>query len=131
MSQRRRRVPDRTYIGPRPEPSHPAEFNPSPLPDEPEFTVLLVVVAVIVALLVVLVGSNLHAPATISLQIINGLCPNGAVPNTQGIACPSPTLSFWNRLPMTVWFVYAVLAAGLVVIAPFLVYRVKPKTGQL
>jgi hypothetical protein len=32
---------------------------------------------------------------------------------------------------MTVWFVYAALAATIVMIAPFLVYRVKRRTGQL
>jgi len=124
-------MPSRGFSGLSPYEQHPAEFGPSPLPDEPQVTVPLVVVAVIVAFLVVLIGSNLHAPATVSLQIINGLCPNGSVPNAQGVACPSPDLSFWNQVPMILWFVYGGVAAAIVIAAPFLVYAAKRWTGRV
>ena len=124
-------MPGRAFIGLSPDEKHPAEFNPGPLPDEPQITVLLVAIAVIVALLMIFVGHNIHEPATRSLPLIHGLCPNGSTPNLQGVACPRPNPSFWNRIPMTVWFVYAGLAAAIVIAAPFIVYAVKRSTGRV
>jgi hypothetical protein len=131
MSQRRRRVPDRTYIGPRPKASHPAEFNPSPLPEEPKVTVWLVVAAVVVALVVIFVGSAIHTPTQFTTQAFRGTCPSGGVFDTRAGGCVVTERTRWDRVPMTVWFVYAALAATIVMIAPFLVYRVKRRTGQL
>ena len=129
-------MPGRAFIGLSPGERHRAEFEPTPLPDEPEITVWLVAGAVLVALAVFLLGWLIHQPALESMRIIRqgpnrGLCPYGIVPNERAPACPLLNLRWWSRIPMTVWFVYAVLAGTLVMIAPFLVYRVKCRTGQV
>lgn len=124
-------MPGRAFIGLSPEEKHPAEFHPSPLPDEPQITVLLVAGAVLVALAVIVIGYNLHQPATKSFPVLHGLCPSGSLPSDHGPACPRLDLSFWNQISMTVWFVYAGIAAALVVVAPFLVYRVRRSTGRI
>ncbi|HEX3298570.1 MAG TPA: hypothetical protein VHW68_00485 [Actinomycetota bacterium] len=124
-------MPGRAFIGLSPSERHRAEFEPQPLPDEPEVTVWLVAGAVFVALLVIGVGFEFHLPATRSFPVHHGLCPSGTLPSPHGTACPRLDLSWWNQISMTVWFVYAALAAALVMITPFLVYRVKRKTGQV
>lgn len=122
----------RALLGLSPGERHRAEFQPSPLPDEPQVTVWLIAGAALVALAVILVGWEIHQPALDSLPMHHGLCgPYGTVPMTQGPRCPRPDLTWWQRIPMTVWFVYAGLAAALVVIGPFIAYRVKHSTGQV
>lgn len=124
-------MPGRAFIGLSPGEKHRAEFETNPLPDEPQITVWLVAGAVLVALVVVLIGWEFHQPVLHSLEPIRGLCGRyGTLPNAEGM-CPRPDLTWLNRISMTVWFVYAALAATLVMITPFLVYRVKRNTGQV
>lgn len=129
-------MPGRVFIGLSAREKHRAEFEPSPLPDEPQITVWLVAGAILLALAVVLVGWLIHQPALDSLRILHGgpnrgLCPYGAVPNVQAPACPRPDLTWWERIPMTLWFGCAGVAAALVIATPFLLYRVKRTTGQV
>ena len=124
-------MPGRASIGLSPGERHRAEFQPSPLPDEPQVTVWLVAGAVLVALVVILVGWEFHQPVLHPFKPIHGLCGRyGTLPDAAGM-CPRPDLIWLNRIPMAVWFVYAALAATLVMITPFLVYRVKRSTGQV
>jgi hypothetical protein len=124
-------MPGRAFVGLSPDEKHPSEFSPGPLPDEPQVTVWLVAAAIGVGLLVIWIGSLVHAPATASFPVHHGLCPNGAVPFDHGPACPHLDVRWWNRISMTVWFVYAALAAGLVMTGPFIAYGVKRTTGQV
>jgi hypothetical protein len=129
-------MPGPILIGVSADEKHRAEFEPAPLPDEPQVTVLLVAGAVVVALAVLLVGWLIHQPALDSLRILHqgpdrGLCPYGAMPNVQGPACPRPDLTWWERIPMTVWFVGAGVAGALVIATPFLLSRVKRGTGRV
>jgi len=121
----------RAFFGLAPGEKHPSEFHPRPLPDELKLTVWLVLSAVVVALVVILVGSAIHRPTRLIVPSFGGQCPSFAVHNTELGICERTALTWWDQIPMAVWFFYAGLAAALVVITPFLAYRVKHRTGQI
>lgn len=119
------------FTGLSPHEKHPSQFAPSPLREEPRVTVWLVLAALVVALVVIMIGFKFHQPMLDRLQPVRGVCGQyGTLPGADGM-CPRADLTWWNRVPMRVWFFYAALAAMIVMIAPFLVYRVKRRTGQV
>src|SRR6476646_3003684 len=124
-------MPGRAFIGLSPEEKHPAEFRPSPIPDEPTVTVWLVLAAVVVALVVIFVGSAIHTPTQLIEPVFRGQCPSGGVFDAQAGMCVLTEQTWWDRVPMTVWCFYAALAAAIVMTAPFLVYKGKRRTGQV
>jgi len=89
-----------------------------------------VLAAVVVALIVIFVGSAIHTPTRLIVPSFRGQCPSFAVLDVQAGVCVQTVLTWWDRVPMAVWLFYAGLAAAIVMTAPFLVYRIKGRRSQ-
>jgi hypothetical protein len=123
-------MPGRAFIGLDPHEKHPGEFGTRRLPDAPQITVWLVVGAVATALVVIVIGSMIHADAAYLKGPVDGVCWDGSTPAHIGQACPKPeTPGIW--IPMVAWYLAGALAATLVLATPFLVYEFKRQTGGL